>query len=440
MDMAPNSCEGEHMPSIYESMSNAELEAALKQLEQQESEVRAKGLKLDMARGKPSKQQTDLSLPMLDLIDSTTDLTDEGMPADNYGVPNGLPSARRLAAQILGVDPANVVVSGSSSLNLMHDVVVNAYTKGIGGNVPWCKLDEVKFLCPSPGYDRHFAITERYGITNIPIQMRDDGPNMDEVERLVASDASIKGIWCVPKYANPTGITYSDEVVKRFASLKPAAPDFRIFWDNAYAVHDLYDQGDELLNIFDAIKEAGACDLVYEFASTAKVTFPSSGMAFVTASPADMAELRAAFAIERVSPEKISQLAHVRFLKNAEGVHAHMKKHAEVLRPRFELVQRKLQEGLGDLGIATWTNPKGGYFVSFDGPQGSAKAIVALMAELGVTLTGAGATWPYGNDPRDTNIRIAPTFPSLDELDAALDVFVLAVKLVAVRMEQSSRS
>jgi DNA-binding transcriptional MocR family regulator len=421
-------------------MSADELDALIKELEQVAEAIRAKGLKLDMARGKPSREQTDLSRPMLDLITSDADLVDEGMPADNYGVPDGLPSARRLAAQILGVDPANVVVNGSSSLNLMHDVIVNAYTHGIGGNEPWCRQGEVKFLCPSPGYDRHFALTDRYGIVNVPVHMRDDGPDMDEVERLVQNDASVKGIWCVPKYANPTGVTYSDEVVRRFAALKPAAPDFRIFWDNAYAVHDIYDEGDALLNIFDALAEAGATDLVYEFASTAKVTFPSSGMAFVTASPADMAEIRAAFAIERVSPEKLSQLAHVRFLKDVDGVRAHMALQAKVLRPRFELVQKKLREGLGDLGIATWTNPRGGYFVSFDGPDGSAKAIVSLMAELGVTLTGAGATWPYGKDPRDTNIRIAPTFPSLEELDAALDVFVVVAKLVSARLERAQRA
>ncbi|MEE0027177.1 MAG: aminotransferase class I/II-fold pyridoxal phosphate-dependent enzyme [Atopobiaceae bacterium] len=428
------------MPNAYQSMSADELDALIKELEQVAEAIRAKGLKLDMARGKPSREQTDLSRPMLDLITSDADLVDEGMPADNYGVPDGLPSARRLAAQILGVDPANVVVNGSSSLNLMHDVIVNAYTHGIGGNEPWCRQGEVKFLCPSPGYDRHFALTDRYGIVNVPVHMRDDGPDMDEVERLVQNDASVKGIWCVPKYANPTGVTYSDEVVRRFAALKPAAPDFRIFWDNAYAVHDIYDEGDALLNIFDALADAGATDLVYEFASTAKVTFPSSGMAFVTASPADMAEIRAAFAIERVSPEKLSQLAHVRFLKDVDGVRAHMALQAKVLRPRFELVQKKLREGLGDLGIATWTNPRGGYFVSFDGPDGSAKAIVSLMAELGVTLTGAGATWPYGKDPRDTNIRIAPTFPSLEELDAALDVFVVVAKLVSARLERAQRA
>lgn len=427
------------MANAYQSMSTSELDALVAQLEGEADVVRQKGLKLDMARGKPSTEQTNLSRPMLDLITSETELTDKGLPADNYGVPDGLPSARVLAAEILGVDSANVVVSGSSSLNLMHDVVVNAYTKGIGGSEPWCRQNDVKFLCPSPGYDRHFAITQRYGITNVPIAMLEDGPDMDEVERLVQTDPTVKGIWCVPKYANPTGITYSDEVVRRFAALTPAAPDFRIFWDNAYAVHDLSSEGDELLNIFDAIEEAGTADLVYEFGSTAKVTFPSSGMAFMTASPDDMAEVRAAFAIERVSPEKILQLAHVRFLGDLAGVKAHMARHAEVLRPRFELVQTKLNEGLADLGIASWTNPRGGYFVSFDGPEGSAEAIVGLMAELGVTLTGAGATWPYGKDPLDTNIRIAPTFPSLEELDAALDVFVLVVKLVSARLERSSR-
>lgn len=428
------------MASAYESLGTKELDVLIAQLEEEAQAVRAHDLKLDMARGKPSPEQTALSRPMLDLLTGDSSLDDEGAPADNYGVPDGLPSARRLAAEILGVDPANVVVNGSSSLNLMHDAVVNAYTQGIGGAEPWCRQGSVRFLCPSPGYDRHFAVTARYGIENVPIAMHKDGPDMDEVERLVQGDPSVKGIWCVPKYANPTGITYSDEVVRRFAALEPAAPDFRIFWDNAYVVHDLYDEGDHLLNIFDALEEAGRTNLVYEFSSTAKVTFPSSGMAFVAASPQDIAELRAAFAIERVSPEKLSQLAHVRFLQDLAGVRAHMARHAEVLRPRFELVESKLAQGLGDLGIATWTNPRGGYFVSFDGPEGSAKAIVALMADLGVTLTGAGATWPYGSDPNDTNIRIAPTFPSLEELGAALDVFVLATKLVCARLERKARA
>ena len=356
------------------------------------------------------------------------------MAADNYGCPEGLPSARRLAAELLGVDEKNVIVNGSSSLNLMHDVACNAYTHGIGGNKPWSQQGKVKFLCPAPGYDRHFTVTARYGIENVPVPMTAEGPDMDVVRRYVEEDPSVKGIWCVPMYANPTGITYSDEVVRAFAHLKPAAPDFRIFWDNAYCVHTFKGEGDRLLNIFDALEEAGAADLVYEFGSTAKVTFPSSGMAYMTASPADMAEVRAAFASMRVSPEKISQLAHVRFLKDAVGVRAHMKKHAAIVAPRFALVEEKLTAGLADLGVATWTHPCGGYFVSFDGPEGSAKAIVSLAAELGVKLTPAGATWPYGKDPKDTNIRIAPTFPTLEELGQALDVFVVAVKLVSARL------
>ena len=358
---------------------------------------------------------------------------------DNYGLPDGIPSARKLAAQILGVDPANVVVNGSSSLNLMHDLVCRAYTHGIDGNEPWCRQGEVKFLCPAPGYDRHFTVTASYGIKNIPVPMTPDGPDMDVVREYVENDPQVKGIWCVPMYANPTGITYSDETVRAFGALKPAAPDFRIFWDNAYCVHTFEGEGDHLLNIFDAVHEAGNKNLVYEFGSTAKVTFPSSGIAFVTADPDDMAQIRAAFSTMRVSPEKIGQLAHVKFLKDLDGVRAHMKRHAAIVGPRFALVQQKLNEGLGGTGVATWTDPKGGYFVSFDGPEGSAKAIVALMADLGVKLTGAGATWPYGEDPKDTNIRIAPTFPSLEELGQALDVFVVAVKLVSARLAKAAR-
>ena len=427
------------MSNIYEAMTTAELDKAIADLERQTAEIRARGLSLDMARDKPSKEQTDLSRPMLDILNSSSDLSDQGSPAENYGVPDGLPSARQLAAELLGVDAANVIVNGSSSLNLMHDAVVNAYTKGIAGCAPWCQQGEVKFLCPSPGYDRHFAVTARYGIKNIPIAMMADGPDMDEVQRLVESDPQVKGIWCVPKYANPTGISYSEETVRRFAALRPAAADFRIFWDNAYIIHDLYDEGDELLNIFDALEEAGNTNLVYEFASTAKVTFPSSGMAFVTASPADIKELRSAFAVMRVSPEKLTQLMHVRFLPSVDAIRAHMAKHATILRPRFELVQEKLASGLGDTGIASWTNPRGGYFVSFDGPEGSAKRTVALMKELGVTLTGAGATWPYGDDPHDSNIRIAPTYPSLEQLGDALDVFVVVVRLIAAKLVREAR-
>lgn len=427
------------MANVYEAMTTEELDSAIAELEREADEIRARGLALDMARGKPSTEQTDLSRPMLDLLSSSCDLTDQGVAADNYGIPDGLPSARALAAELLGVDAANVIVNGSSSLNLMFDTVCSAYTHGIAGEKPWAEQGTIKFLCPAPGYDRHFAVTARFGIENVPIAMTESGPDMDEVERLVQGDPSVKGIWCVPKYANPTGITYSDETVRRLAALKPAAADFRIFWDNAYIVHDLYDEGDELLNIFDVLADAGREDLVFEFASTAKVTFPSSGMAFVAASPADIAWLRSAFAVMRVSPEKLTQLMHVRFLQDLDGVRAHMRKHAAILRPRFELVQNKLDAGLSDAGVATWTRPRGGYFVSFDGPKGSAKRIVALMDELGVKLTSAGATWPYGDDPADTNIRIAPTFPSLEQLGEALDVFVVAVRLVAARLAREAR-
>ena len=402
------------MTSAFQKMTDAELDAALADLERQADELRALDLKLDMARGKPSPEQTALSRPMLDLLTSQSDLTDNGADADNYGAPDGLPSARALAAELLGVDPANVSVMGSSSLNLMYDCVENGYVHGIGGERPWCQQGTVKFLCPAPGYDRHFTVTESFGIQNVPVPMREDGPDMDVVREHVEKDAAVKGIWCVPRYANPTGV---------------------------YAVHTFRGEGDPLMNIFDALAEQGGeKNLVYEFASTAKVTFPSSGMAWVTASPADMAELRRSFSAMRVSPEKISQLAHVRFLKDAAGVRAHMEKHAEIVAPRFALVQQKLSEGLGGLDVATWTDPNGGYFVSFEGPEGSAKAIVALTAELGVKLTGAGAPWPYGKDPRDTNIRIAPTYPSLEELGQALDVFVVAVKLVAARLAKAERA
>ena len=429
------------MASAFQKMTDAELDAALADLERQADELRALNLKLDMARGKPSPEQTALSKPMLDLVTSETDLHDGAASVDNYGDPDGLPSARALAAELLGVDAANVSVIGSSSLNLMYDCVLNGYVHGIGGEKPWCQQGTVKFLCPAPGYDRHFTVTESFGIENVPVPMREDGPDMDVVREYVEKDAAVKGIWCVPKYANPTGITYSDEVVRAFAALKPAAPDFRIFWDNAYVVHTFDGEGDELMNIFDALAEQGGDrNLVYEFASTAKVTFPSSGMAWVTASPADMAELRRAFSAMRVSPEKVSQLAHVKFLHDAAGVKEHMKLHAAIVAPRFALVEEKLTDGLAELDCATWTHPKGGYFVSFEGPEGSAKAIVSLAKELGVTLTPAGAPWPYGADPRDTNIRIAPTYPSLEELGQALDVFVVAVKLVAARLAKAERA
>ena len=428
------------MPNAYEAMNDAELKAAIADLEKQADDLRALDLKLDMARGKPSPQQTALSRPMLDLLGSESDLSDEGVAADNYGCPEGLPSARRLAAELLGVDEKNVIVNGSSSLNLMHDVVCNAYTHGIGGNKPWSQQGKVKFLCPVPGYDRHFGITADLGIENIPVAMTDNGPDMDEIERLVAADDSIKGIWCVPKYSNPTGITFSEDTVRRLVEMHTAAPDFRIFWDNAYCVHDLYDETDELANIFDLARAAGTEDRVVAFASTSKITFPGAGIGFIGASPAVIAEFSKRLKAGLISADKLNQLRHVRFLPTIEAVKEHMKKHAEFLRPRFEAVERKLTEGLGDTGCATWTHPRGGYFVSFDGPEGSAQKVAALCADLGVKLTPAGATWPYGKDPRDTNIRIAPSYPTVEDLEAALDVLVLAVKLVAAELARAERA
>jgi len=427
------------MANVFEDMAPEELDRTIVELERQADEVRARHLRLDMARGKPSPEQTALSKPMLDLIGSTTELVDGDGVVDNYGSPDGLPSARALAAEILGVDAENVLVNGSSSLSLMHALVTSGFTNGVAGNKPWYQQGKVKWLCPAPGYDRHFGITAHLGIENVPVPMGEEGPDMDMVQRLVESDPSVKGIWCVPKYSNPTGVVYSDRVVRRFAMLKPAAPDFRVYWDNAYVVHGFMDEEDPLLNIFDALEEAGATDLVYEFGSTAKVTFPGSGIAFVTASPQDMAEIRKSFQVARVSPEKFSQFAHARYLKDLDGVKAHMRRHAAIVRPRFELVESKLSEGLGGLGIASWTHPRGGYFVSFEGPEGSARRIVKLMADLGVKLTSAGATWPYGRDPKDTNIRIAPTYPSLEDLGAALDVFVVAVKLVSAKLVREQR-
>ena len=433
------------MQTIYQKMETTELDAAIEALKTEVAEVKAKGLALDMARGKPSPSQVDISRPMLDILNADADLHDGNVDCSNYGCFEGIPSARKLAGEFLGCPAEQTLVLGSSSLLIEHDIAGMFWRCGSCGSEPWDAYEaahdgkKVKFLCPVPGYDRHFGITADLGIENVPVAMTDNGPDMDEIERLVAADDSIKGIWCVPKYSNPTGITFSEDTVRRLVEMPTAAPDFRIFWDNAYCVHTFKGEGDRLLNIFDALEEAGAADLVYEFGSTAKVTFPSSGMAYMTASPADMAEVRAAFASMRVSPEKISQLAHVRFLKDAAGVRAHMEKHAAIVAPRFALVEEKLTAGLADLGVATWTHPCGGYFVSFDGPEGSAKAIVSLAAELGVKLTPAGATWPYGKDPKDTNIRIAPTFPTLEELGQALDVFVVAVKLVSARLAAEAR-
>ena len=420
----------------YVDMSAAELEALRASLEQEYASHCAKGLSLNMARGKPGADQLALSLPMLDEVNSSADLfAEDGTDCRNYGVMDGIPEAKRLMAEVMEHDQANVCVFGNSSLNIMFDLVTAGYTRGFLGSTPWCKLPAVKWLCPVPGYDRHFGITESYGIEMIPIPMREDGPDMDEIEQLVAKDEAIKGIWCVPQYANPTGITYSDEVVRRLAEMPCAADDFRIFWDNAYCVHHLYDdKRDHVANIAAACEAAGNPNRYFKFASTSKVTLPGAGIAAVAASAENIAETKKRIGIQTVGYDKINQLRHARFLRDAAGVDALMKKHAAIIRPKFELVERMLEDELANTGIASWTNPVGGYFISFEGIEGTAKRTVALAKAAGVTMTGAGATWPLKHDPRDTNIRIAPTLPPTSELQQAMEVFICCVKLAAVEV------
>ena len=418
----------------YNDMSKEELLALKESLNKEYAEAKAKGLALDMSRGKPSAKQLDVSLGLLDTINSSSDLKAlDGTDCRNYGVLDGIPEAKKLMADMMGTTPDHVIVYGNASLNIMYDQISRAYTHGILGNTPWCKLDKVKFLCPVPGYDRHFAITERFGIEMINIPMSESGPDMGMVEEYVSKDASVKGIWCVPKYSNPQGYTYSEETVKRMAALKPAAEDFRIFWDNAYVIHDLYDDNkDEIADIISECEKAGNPDMVFEFASTSKVSFPGSGIAALATSANNIADIKKQLTIQTIGHDKLNQLRHVRFFKDINGLKEHMRKHAEFIRPKFEAVESVLEEELSGLGIGSWTEPKGGYFISFDAMDGCAKAIVAKCKEAGVKLTGAGATFPYGNDPKDSNIRIAPSFPTPEEMKQAADLFVLCVKLVSV--------
>ncbi|MBQ3426345.1 MAG: aminotransferase class I/II-fold pyridoxal phosphate-dependent enzyme [Clostridia bacterium] len=391
-------------------------------------------LDLSMARGKPETAQLDLSTPMLDKVrESTHFICEDGMDVRNYGVLSGITEARRFFANILDVGMDNIVIYGTASLTLMYDTVARAYIKGILGSKPWCKLDKVKFLCPVPGYDRHFTICEFFGIEMINIPMDENGPDMDMVERLVSEDESIKGIWCVPKYSNPSGIVYSDEVVRRFARLRPAAKDFRIYWDNAYFIHHLYrDNQPEILNIVTECEKAGNPDMVYEFCSTSKITFPGSGVSALAASKANIDETIKFMGAQTISHDKVNQLRHVMFLQNKEQLKEHMMKHADIMRPKFEKVLDMLEAELGDADIATWTKPLGGYFISFDAMDGCAKKIVEMCSDAGIILTDAGATYPYGNDPRDSNIRIAPSFPPLEELITACEVFIICVKIVSI--------
>lgn len=428
--------------SYYENLSDAELAAQIASLEEEVAAIRARGLALNMARGKPSSEQLDLSRPMLGTLGPDDDLHDGALDCRNYGCLEGIPSARALFGEVMGVAPSRVLIGGESSLTLMYDALSHAMVRGVCGGEPFMlqmQRGPLAWLCLTPGYDRHFGIVEQFGFEPVCVPLLDDGPDMDRVEELVA-DPAVKGMWCVPKYSNPSGVTYSDEVVRRIARLRPAAPDFRVYWDNAYCEHDLYDERAELLNVFDELDACGNADLVYEFCSTSKMTFPGAGVSAMAASEANLADLKSEYTHRMIGHDKLNQLRHVRFFGDAAGLRRHMQAQAAVLRPRFELVQRRLEEGLGGLGVASWTNPRGGYFVSFDGPEGSAKAIVDACASCGVVLTAAGSTWPHGRDPRDANIRIAPSFPALDELDAALGVFVTCTKLVCARLAAGVRA
>ena len=420
--------------TAYKDLSGEELKVLKSQLEKEFDEVKAKNLKLDMSRGKPSAAQLNLSMEMMDVLNSSSDLIGEdGVDCRNYGVLDGITEAKQLLADMMEVPKDNIVIFGNSSLNIMYDTIARAMTHGVLGSTPWAKLDKVKFLCPVPGYDRHFAITEHFGIEMINVPMTATGPDMDMVEKLVAEDEAIKGIWCVPKYSNPQGITYSDETVHRFATLKPAAKDFRIFWDNAYGIHHLdEDKQDYLTEILMECKKAGNPDMVYKFSSTSKISFPGSGIAAIAASDANLKEIREMMKVQTIGHDKLNQLRHVRYFKDIHGMVEHMKKHADIMRPKFDAVLETLDRELGGLEIGSWIAPRGGYFISFDAMEGCAKAIAAKAKEAGLVMTGAGATFPYGKDPKDSNIRIAPSYPTPEELKTAAEIFVLSVKLVSI--------
>lgn len=418
----------------YAEMSNEELQALRKQLSAQYKDYQGKDLRLDMSRGKPSVEQLDLSMGMMDVLSSNDDLTcEDGTDCRNYGVLTGIKEAKELIGDMMEVAPDNIIIYGNSSLNVMFDTVSRSMTHGVMGSTPWCKLDKVKFLCPVPGYDRHFAITEYFGIEMIPVPLLGNGPDMDLVEKMVAEDETIKGIWCVPKYSNPTGNSYSDDTVRRMARLKPAAPDFRIYWDNAYGLHHLYDHDqDHLIEILAECKRAGNPDMVYKFSSTSKISFPGSGIAAIAASRNNLEDIEKQLKFQTIGHDKVNQLRHVRFFKDIHGMVEHMRLHADVMRPKFEAVIRILEQELGGLNIGRWTEPKGGYFISFDSLDGCAKAIVARCKKAGLVMTGAGATYPYGKDPHDSNIRIAPSYPPLSDLELAMELFSLCVKIVSI--------
>lgn len=427
---------GEGIMAGYNTLSKEQLNEELVKLKEEYAKILESDISLDMSRGKPGEDQLNLSMGMMNVLDGNSDYkTTVGFDCRNYGLLDGIPEAKQMMADIMEVSPENVIVFGNASLNIMYDTVSRSFTHGVLGETPWCKLDKVKWLCPVPGYDRHFAITEFFGVEMINVPMNEDGPDMDMVEKLVSEDEAIKGIWCVPKYANPTGVAYSDEVVRRFAALKPAAKDFRIFWDNAYAIHHLYEdesKQEKILNILEECEKAGNPDMVYEFASTSKVSFPGSGVAAMATSKANIAFIKKQMGIQTIGYDKINQLRHVKFFKDFDGVKAHMMKHAALLRPKFDAVLSMLDKELKDAEIAVWTKPQGGYFISLDVMEGCAKKVVSMCKDAGMILTGAGATYPYGKDPKDSNIRIAPSYATPEDLVKASKILIVCTKIATI--------
>jgi DNA-binding transcriptional MocR family regulator len=416
-------------------LNKSELQEILSSLNKKYEDFVSRNLKLDMSRGKPCSEQLDLSMDMLEYRAEPGEFkTKSGMDVRNYGLVDGIPEAKELFAQMLEVSPEQIIIGNNSSLSMMFDTISRAMNFGVGeGSVPWCKQPKVKFICPSPGYDRHFAITQLFNVEMIVVDMKADGPDMDAVERLVSEDEAVKGIWCIPKYSNPDGITYSDEVVDRLAGMKTAAIDFRIFWDNAYVVHHLTDCPDRLKNIIEACNTAGNEDRAYVFASTSKITFPGAGIAMMASSENNISMAKKYLSIKTIGPDKLNELRHVRFLKDMAGITAHMKKHAAILKPKFDLVLDLMESELGDKNIASWNKPNGGYFISFNAMPGCAAATVKMAADAGVVFTPAGATFPYGKDPKDRNIRIAPTLPPMNELKTAMELLCTCVQIVTIK-------
>ncbi len=422
---------------LYSEMSRAELSAELLRLRAEYDDICARHLNLDLSRGKPGKRQLDMLEGMLGCITHGSEcIAADGTDCRNYGLLDGVPKMKKLFSELYGVPENYIIVGGNSSLTMMYDTLARAMLYGVvGSDLPWCKRRKVKFLCPAPGYDRHFAICESLGIEMIPISMRPDGPNMERVSNYVESDPDIKGIWCCPKYSNPDGITYSDAVVEAFARLKPAAEDFRIFWDNAYAIHDIYDDGDKLADIFEACRRYGCEDRVFYFGSTSKITFPGSGVAFFAASENNLKQIKSILTVQTIGPDKLNQMRHLKFFGASDNVREHMKVLADLIRPKFEVVYKVLERDILTTGAGSFKRSKGGYFVSFYAPEGCAKHIYNLCLDAGVKLTPAGATYPYGLDPRDSNIRIAPTYPSMEELAEAMNVLSCCIRIAAIEQK-----